>query len=459
MKPSGGGKPSERALELGVPHSESSQERTHLLRKSDGSVNTTRHSVSVEGELGRSRRLLYLSHLLNQFSENAWQFCLVLFLAAFSNYDSLILVCTYGLCSGFVVCTFGARIGRFIDDTDRLFVARLFIGLENFAVLAATACCYTLLSGNRKISSEHELDDHFVTRMSGVPTDAESIVLLIGIHFLGALARVLDAGFVVAIERDWIVVMSECITSHELTSSQNTERQKKWLSETNVAMKQIDLSSKIVAPAVAGFIVAFLDDGTDPHHGSDLRGAALFVGCLNAVALIVEYTCTSKIFYQIQTLGTKPTRRTFPNSEETDAKCRPISLPEGLKVYKNQSVSWAGIGLSLLHNDCVLGLERDVIRSDWNLAWSLVCRWPCGDFCLMQLNIPVGIRGLVGGVQESLNSLFFLLSFALGILIPDPQYFHIYVGVGYVSVALAVLCFAFGIFPNRHQLGPVTEQT
>jgi hypothetical protein len=125
--------------------------------------------------------------------------------------------------------------------------------------------------------------------MGGVPTDPKSVVLLIGIHFLGALARVLDSGFVVAIERDWIVVMSKCVTSPDLTRSQNLQRQKAWLTETNVLMKQIDLSSKIVAPAVAGFIVAFLDDGTDPHHGSDLRGAALFVGCLNAMALVVEY--------------------------------------------------------------------------------------------------------------------------------------------------------------------------
>jgi hypothetical protein len=72
---------------------------------------------------------------------------------------------------------------------------------------------------------------------------------------------------------------------------------------------------------------------------------------------------------------------------------------------------------------------------------------------LMQLHIPDGIRGLVGGVQESLNSFFFLLSFVLGIFIPDPRYFHIYVGVGYISVALAVLCMAFGVFPKRKELG------
>jgi hypothetical protein len=266
----------------------SSQESAHLLYQSESSL-TAENATSLEVQLGHARRLLYLSHLLNQFSENAWQFCLVIFLAAFSNYESLILVSTYGLCSGLFVCSLGAKIGRFIDGTDRLFVARLFIGLENFAVLTATALCYALLLDQGSKSTEHEVDDGLTSRMSGVPTDPKSVVLLIGIHFLGALARVLDSGFVVAIEKDWIVVMSESVTSPDLTRSQNLQRQKVWLTETNVLMKQIDLSSKIVAPAVAGFIVAFLDDGTDPHHGSDLRGAALFVGCLNAMALVVEY--------------------------------------------------------------------------------------------------------------------------------------------------------------------------
>jgi hypothetical protein len=70
----------------------------------------------------------------------------------------------------------------------------------------------------------------------------------------------------------------------------------------------------------------------------------------------------------------------------------------------------------------------------------------------MQEHIPEGVRGLVGGVQQSLNAFFFLLSFALGIILPDPKFFHIYVSAGYASVGLAVLCFAAGVYANRRQL-------
>jgi solute carrier family 40 (iron-regulated transporter), member 1 len=54
---------------------------------------------------------------------------------------------------------------------------------------------------------------------------------------------------------------------------------------------------------------------------------------------------------------------------------------------------------------------------------------------LMQEFIPDGIRGVVGGTQQSLNALFFLLSFAIGIVVPDPQEFSIYVASGYVAVS------------------------
>jgi solute carrier family 40 (iron-regulated transporter), member 1 len=54
---------------------------------------------------------------------------------------------------------------------------------------------------------------------------------------------------------------------------------------------------------------------------------------------------------------------------------------------------------------------------------------------LMQECIPAGIRGVVGGTQQSLNALLFLMAFAIGIVVPDPQEFNIYVASGYVAVS------------------------
>ena len=72
---------------------------------------------------------------------------------------------------------------------------------------------------------------------------------------------------------------------------------------------------------------------------------------------------------------------------------------------------------------------------------------------IMQDYIPDGIRGIVGGVQQSLNAFFGLVSFAIGVIVPDPDDFYIYVAAGYGSVGLAVLCYTFGIFIRRDKLG------
>ena len=347
----------------------------HSLLVANGGLNDARDRLKY------ARRLLYVSHLFSQFSEVAWQFCLILFLAAFSNY-SLILVSTYGLVSGIAVCLTGSKAGRFIDGSNRLFVAQRFIWIENVSVLIATLFCYILLERTKTVDTDAftakpdpAWSYWFRSRLDGVPLDCVSVVMLIGIHTLGSIAQILDRGFVVAIERDWVVVMSRLaspfyhaentssLTVPTSTQHMPDEAERAWLSTTNVAMKQIDLSCKVVAPAIAGFFIAAFDEGTDTGHGADLSGAALLVGLVNAAALVVEYVCTARIYALIPDLATKtpprPSSRVNLNQEVEEngdhhkppsigcGICR-ITIPEGLEIYFEQSVSPGGLALSLL---------------------------------------------------------------------------------------------------------------
>lgn len=69
---------------------------------------------------------------------------------------------------------------------------------------------------------------------------------------------------------------------------------------------------------------------------------------------------------------------------------------------------------------------------------------------LMQERVASDSRGVVGGVQQSLNAFFGLFSFALGLVFPDPRQFSIYVGAGYLSVGIATVLVLFGVFlPSR----------
>ncbi|CAJ1895553.1 unnamed protein product [Cylindrotheca closterium] len=496
---------------------------TEGLIKYDSVLPNVDRKCRSEDEINHARKLLYFSHLFDQFSEGTWQFCLVLFLAAFSNFESLVLISTYGLCSGLFVCYFGPRLGRFIDGTDRLFAARLFIGLQSSAVLLATTCCYMLLAADHMSDESQDSNNGY-----GVPTDAKSLFLLVGVHLLGAIAQVLDNGFTVAIERDWIVVMSQYIMFSSEEESDNLQRQKQWLSETNVVLKQIDLSCKILAPAVAGFVVSGWGGEGENHNVSDLKSAALFVGCLCAVALVVEYICSTKIFYTVNTLQIKPLPIVSEDSNDPGSngtKCGIFALPVGLKVFMNQEVSWAGISLSFLYSNvftfgaimtaylvwrgmaleqigiwrgvsAALGLAGTVVYKFLSTQMDLVSsgmlsvtfQFCCLSLCyaslfvedlnvssimliagvcssriglwvfdisvtqLMQLNVADDVRGEVGGVQSSLNSFFFLLSFGLGILLPDPASFHVYASIGYIFVAAAAVCFAVGVYSKRDSL-------
>lgn len=528
--------------------------------------------------LEKSRRFLYLSHLFAQFSEGAWQFCLILFLAAFANYNSLILVSSYGFVSNGAVCIFGPRWGRFVDGANRLLVAQRFIISENLCVVLASLCCYVLLG--RALDSSVEdmptemrtngttfeamkgINEWFAHRVDGVPLDAVSIGLLVAIHIFGASAMTLDKGFLNAVERDWIVAMSQYATkpptSFDRSSQQQQQQQrqpesgnndavagmckasKEWLSATNVTMKQIDLSCKVASPAIAGVLIAVFDDGTDPRHGVHLRGAALVVGMLNAAALVVEYYCSARVYHMLPALATKNILAANHRSKSTQdteilihSREPPASntsswlpcvcrLPQSIEIYFEQSIAMGGVSLSLLYLNVLsfggimtaylvwrgmgldsIGIWRGVSSAVGLLGtfayhfsvkkmslidtgmWSIFYQFCCLSLSflslfienyslslvllilgviasriglwvfdiaitqLMQVNIPDGIRGVVGGVQQSMNSFFFLLSFGLGFVFPDPKDFHIYVAVGYGSVGIAMLLYTTKLFLKK----------
>ena len=68
---------------------------------------------------------------------------------------------------------------------------------------------------------------------------------------------------------------------------------------------------------------------------------------------------------------------------------------------------------------------------------------------MQQQEIPEHNRGLVGGVQQALNAFFNFLSFTLGLVFPDPKDFVYFVLAGSVSVGLAMVLFAVGVYSPR----------
>ena len=563
-----------------------------------------------------ARRYLYVSHCLAQFSEIAWQFSLTLFLIASTNYQSLILVSSYGFTVSLAVTLGSSKVGTYIDksqDTgNRLSVARWLLLGENTCVILATIFCYILLvtlPSQSQYSTNSSVENQSVPRgiFHGVPKDFLSILCLLMIHVAGSMAQILDCGFLVAMERDWVVVLCQSYgratvcqkppiakqgdsrtvdTTNEDLSNNVTSKAafRQWLSETNVTMKQIDLTCKVVAPAIIGFFVPLTsssglsidtesDQQVDSHEEStpnaNLEWACLMVGALNAFALLVEYYCTAFVYQTIpalakthhsilmETMKADDTNHTtkVPMSEEEEdgadlsvsssdmarllddsrhskASYSTMELDSGslklcigseLVLYFQQSIAWGGFALALLYSNaltfgngimtgyllyrgvdvatvgvlrgtasvigllgtCVyhLAVKRLSLESTGmvSICYQTMCLFVglvslfvgnkntslimlVSGVCLSRIGlwvfditvtqmqqeeIPDGIRGRVGGVQQALNSVFNLLSFVSGFLYPHPEQFFVFVCAGFLGVVAATVCFSLGVFMPR----------
>jgi len=65
---------------------------------------------------------------------------------------------------------------------------------------------------------------------------------------------------------------------------------------------------------------------------------------------------------------------------------------------------------------------------------------------LYQQTVESKFRGQVGGTQASLNSMFEFIPFILGMVYSDVDDYWIVMVVSYISVSIATLMVAFGVF-------------
>lgn len=339
-------------------------EETLLLERQNGDklkFDGNDKRILKQKNLTWARRILYASHAFAQASEISWQFCLTIFLAAFTNYRSLFLVSSYGLLSGFFTCVASGHVGKFVDRAPRLYVARALLISQNICVVFATVCSFLLLlkdspssdyltSATATATTQDDMHmDNYTTsgiddtstvtwlssRLQNVPLDRYSVILFICVHILGVTADVLDKAFKVAIEKDWVVVLSD-------EAASCGEKKSLWLRETNVAMKQIDLSCKVIAPALAGGLVAT----------GNLRFAAVAVGVLNFLSVIVEYSCTEMIYKVSPGLASKNASA----RQDINGNCN----SDNLAIAHNQNDNDTGNGNG---NHTTNGDEVDVVAA------------------------------------------------------------------------------------------------
>jgi len=280
-----------------VDTGENNNEEEHRNSSSD---TTDILLIAHRGALQRSQRWLYLSHFVAHFSENYWQFSVILFLSAISNFESIFYISTFGLSLNIGTLLVTPCLGNWIDrrlkeGDEQLRILRCLLVGKHTAVMVLALLCSLVLRATTTMPllPQSEADDDSSSSSSSSvnvvpnkPLTVAAIVALAGTHILGTAAQVLDQTYNIIIERDLVVVLSQYYAAAG-DDADNISSQSEWLSKTNATMKQIGL----IAPGMISFLI--LEDDTYYQY------TCLIVGIISAIAWAVEYLCITKIFQQI----------------------------------------------------------------------------------------------------------------------------------------------------------------
>ena len=130
------------------------------------------------------------------------------------------------------------------------------------------------------------------------------------------------------------------------------------------------------------------------------------------------------------------------------------------QTVKSRSVCTTGMCSIVMQFACLSISFLSIFVHDTNLSLTMLVVGVCAsrvglwsfDLAFTQLyqqNIPEHFRGVVGGVQESLNAFFEVCTFMLGLVFSDPNDFDVLIKVGFCSVAAATFCFWLGVYRRQ----------
>merc|ERR1719158_2616569 len=292
---------------------------------------------------------VYSAHALSTWGDNMWWFAGGCYMLEMHK-ESLRLTAIYGLVIAASVILFGASVGRFIDKTRRLTAARIFLTVQNTAVSVCALLLAWFISYKEELTEECQ---HWVM-----------VCVSVGAIILASVARLASSGTNIIIQKDWIVVIA----------GDDTDKRAKM----NSILRTIELTTYMLAPAVAGQLFTFFGFG---YTGIIIAG-------WNLVSVCLEYLLLALIYKKYPALSNKRIKGAESDDDDEDDESDDSNpLQEALtgwRTYLTHPVMKAGVGLACLYMT-VLGFD--------NITYG---------YCLMQgvphavLGVLVGVSALVG---------------------------------------------------------------
>uniref|UniRef100_A0A4W5JZZ6 Solute carrier family 40 member n=1 Tax=Hucho hucho TaxID=62062 RepID=A0A4W5JZZ6_9TELE len=277
--------------------------------------------------------MIYVSGALSMWGDRMWHFAISVFLIELYG-RNLLLTAIFGLVVAGSVLLLGALIGDWVDRNPRNKVAHASLLVQNISVTVCSIVLMLVFLYKQWIES---IWDGWLT-----------VVCYTVVIILADVANLASTALTIAIQRDWIVVITGYNRGH--------------LAGMNATMRRIDQVTNILAPLAVGQVMTL---------ASNVIGCGFILGW-NLVSLIVEFIFLSRVYRIVPALSVKP-----PTPE--DGQERPAERTEGLEItnlplcfgrfrwllstckdgwraYYRQDVFLAGMGLAFLYTT-VLGFD------------------------------------------------------------------------------------------------------
>ena len=279
--------------------------------------------LDVTDEVGQNqnvsgiKRRLYISHFLSTWNSRVFEFGAVLMLAHIFE-DTLLPASLYALFRAASAICLSPIIGHFVDQEDRLEVVRRSIIGQRTAVIVSCAGFFTLGSG-------------WLTGTWYMP------IIFTLVAALACVEKYYSIMNLVAIERDWVVVVAETTPCR--------------LEELNAQMRRIDLMCKLLGP----LLIAFVD-------AKNVLWTVYVIFGTNLLSLSIEYFAIAQVYRKVTGLRSKqvtaagmgevatsaPMHYTYRRLRATFAH-QAYAVYQGLVDYTGHAAFVPSFALSLLY--------------------------------------------------------------------------------------------------------------
>uniref|UniRef100_A0A3P8T0Z4 Solute carrier family 40 member n=1 Tax=Amphiprion percula TaxID=161767 RepID=A0A3P8T0Z4_AMPPE len=276
--------------------------------------------------------------------DRMWHFAISVFLIELYGHN-LLLTAVFGLVVAGSVLLLGALIGDWVDRNPRNKVAHASLFIQNISVTVCSIVLMLVFSYKQRIE---QIWDGWLT-----------VVCYTVVIVLADVANLASTALTIAIQRDWIVVITGYNRGH--------------LAGMNATMRRIDQVTNILAPLAVGQVMTL---------ASNVVGCGFILGW-NLVSLIVEFFFLSRVYRIVPALSVKPpvvdVDQTYLQRIERRSQGMGRSLvhlkeitnlplcfrrfrwlvstcKDGWRAYYRQPVFLAGMGLAFLYTT-VLGFD------------------------------------------------------------------------------------------------------